>query len=588
MATPHSDDPSSAAHWDDRFDVVVLGAGAGGMTAALVAALEGARTLLVESARQVGGTTARSSGTVWIPNNLHQRRLDPTDDAVAARTYLDALVGVRADPALRNAFLDAGPTMIEYLHERTDVRFKAYASSPDYRQDLPGAANGGRPLEPLPFDGRELGAAFDDLAWPLPELMLFGGIMITRGEAARLLDAATSMDGFLLGARLVARYLSDRLRYKRGTRLVIGNALAARLYRNLIDKKVPVWLGATTLELVAGDGGVSGIVVRTAAGTRRVEARRAVVLAGGGFPASAAMRRRYLPEPVAEHTAAAEGCVGATLALAEHVGAALGPSLGDNALWFPSSLARRANGTTIAYPHIALDRSKPGLVAVNAAGRRFVDEAASYHEFTRAMYRSHSSVPTIPAVLVCDRRFVRKYGLGLIRPLTPSLRRYVESGYLHVGSTVAELARSVGVDPASLEATIAAANRYAETGIDPEFGKGSNTYDRGNGDARHAPNPCLGPIRTPPFCAVKVYPTPLGTSLGVRTNALGQALAPSGEPIRGLYVCGNDMQSIMGGEYPGPGAQIGIAMTFGYIVAKHATSSAASDVLPARAGQPDG
>ncbi len=180
---------SPVARWDESFDVVVVGAGAGGMTAALTASLEGARTLLVENTAQVGGTTARSSGTVWIPNNLHQHRLDPTDDSAAAHAYLDALVGNRADRALRDAFLDAGPEMIAYLHERTDVRFQAYPSSPDYRQELPGAANGGRPLEPLPFDGRVLGARFDDVAWPLPELMLFGGMMVTRGEAVRLLDA---------------------------------------------------------------------------------------------------------------------------------------------------------------------------------------------------------------------------------------------------------------------------------------------------------------------------------------------------------------------------------------------------------------
>ncbi len=213
-------------------------------------------------------------------------------------------------------------------------------------------------------------------------------------------------------------------------------------------------------------------------------------------------------------------------------------------------------------------------MAVNAAGRRFVDEAVSYHEFTRAMYRSHATIPTIPAVLVCDRRFVRKYGLGMIRPLTPSLRRYVDSGYLSVGDSVADLARKVGVDAAGLAATVAAANEYAKTGIDTEFGKGGNSYDRGNGDPKHGPNPCLGPIDRPPYCAVKVYPTPLGTSFGVRTNGVGQALSPDGRPIGGLYVCGNDMQSILGGEYPGPGTQIAIAMTFGYVAVRDAVGRA--------------
>lgn len=570
---------SGDTRWDESFDVVVLGAGAGGMTAALVSSLEGRRTLLLEKTEQIGGTTARSSGTVWIPDNPHQRRLDPADDSIPARIYLDALVGDRADRSLREAFIAAGPAMIEYLDARTDVRFQPYVSSPDYRQDLPGAANGGRPLEPLPFDGRTLGEHFRRIAWPLRELMLFGGMMVTRGEAARLLRIATSLASFALGAGLVARYFADRLRYERGTRLVLGNALAARLYRNLLDRHVPVWFDAQAQRLVLEDGRVRGLVVATPQGERRVRATCGVVLAGGGFPANPAMRREHLPRPVAEYTAACESCVGETISLAQEIGAAIGPSGEDNAFWFPSSIAKRGDGTTAVYPHIALDRSKPGLIAVNSAGRRFVDEASSYHEFTRAMYRSHRTVPSIPAVLVCDRRFVWKYGLGMIRPLTPWLQPYIDNGYLYAGDTIEALARKVDVDPAGLAESVKTANECAWTGVDTGFGKGSNSYDRCNGDPTHSPNPCLGPIEKSPFCAVKVFPTPLGTSLGLRTNAAGQVLDAAERPIPGLYACGNDMQSILGGEYPGPGAQIGIAMTFGYLAAKHATKNAAQHAL---------
>ena len=557
---------------EEAFDLIVLGTGAGGLTAALVAAVEGLNPLLIESSERIGGTTALSSGTVWIPGNMHQRTLGAVEDPRDARTYLDALVGARADAALREAFVVGGAQMIEYLHQRTDVRFQPYAQSPDYRQDLPGAAQGGRPLEPLPFDGRTLGADFDRLRAPLPELMLFRGMMVTRGEALRLLRAHRSLDAFRLGARLVTRFALDRLRYKRGTRLVLGNALAARLLRNLRERGVPVMLGTRVTRLVREGARVTGVVVATSAGEQQITARRGVVLAGGGFPASAALRERYLPKPVAEHSAACESCVGGTLALGQALGAALGPEGLDNALWFPSSIAKRRDGSTAVYPHIALDRSKPGLVAVNASGRRFVDEAVSYHEFVRAMYRSQRSVPSIPAVLVCDRRFVWKYGLGLIRPRTPSLAAFVRRGYLFVGDTVEALARSVGVDPAGLADTVKANNAYARSGVDGEFHKGETSYDRCNGDPAQAPNPCLGPIERPPFCAVKVLPTPLGTSLGLRTDARARVLDTGGQPIDGLYCCGNDMQSIMGGEYPGPGAQIGIAMAFGYIAAMQAAS----------------
>ncbi len=541
--------------FDAEFDLLVLGSGAAGLTAALVASVEGAQVLLLESTSRIGGTSARSSGTVWIP---------PAEDAAAA-SYLDALVGDKADRALRQAFLAAGPEMVEWLEKHAGMVFRPYPEHPDYRQELPGAARGLRPLEPPEFDGRLLGSEFERLGWPLRELMLFGGMMVTRGEAARLLRAGRSIDGTLLGARLVLRFLADRLRYPRGTRLVLGNALVARLFRALLDRSVPVWCEAVTERLIA-DGKVHGAVVHHGGKHIRVHARRGVVLAGGGFPASAALRERHFRAPVARHTSAYEGCVGDTLQLGQEAGGSLGPSGEDNAFWFPGSIATRADGSLAVYPHIVLDRGKPGLVAVGESGRRFTDEAASYHEFTRAMYRTAN----IPAWLVCDRRFVWKYGLGMIRPKTPSLRRYIASGYLHVADTLEGLAERIGIDAGGLADTVRRHNDFARTGVDPDFGKGGNAYDLANGDAAHKPNPCLGPIDRAPFCAVQVEPTPLGTSLGLRTDVNAQVCDASGRPIPGLYAVGNDMQSPMGGEYPGAGAQLGTGMTFGYLAALHA------------------
>ena len=564
---------SAPTRWDEEYDLIVLGAGVGGLTAALVSTIEGMRTLLIEKSDQVGGTAAFSSGSVWIPNNAEQRRNGIVGDAEAAHEYLDALVNGRADRALREAFIAAGPEMLEYLEKRTDVGFQMYRQAPDYRQELPGAAQGGRPLEPQPFDGRTLGKEFDRLRWPLPELMLFGGMMVTRGEAARLLRIGRSWDSFVLGARLIARYVFDRMHYKRGTRLVLGNALIARLFKNLLDRRVAMWFNGKTTRLLSEEGRACGLVVERDGAEVRVRARRGIVLAGGGFPANLALRERYFPKPVAQFTSAFEGCVGETLLLARDIGASLGPLGEDNALWFPSSIATRKDGSTAVYPHIVLDRAKPGLVAVNSAGRRFVNEAMSYHEFTRAMYRSHRKVPSIPAMLVCDRRFIWKYGLGMIRPCTPSLKPFINRGYLYVANSVEELARKTGVDATGLIETIIANNESARTGLDVEFHKGSNTYDRGNGDPEHTPNPCIGPIEKPPYCAVAVVPTPLGTSLGLLTNVHAQVLDGSGLPIAGLYACGNDQHSVMGGEYPGAGAQLGLAMTFGYLAVRHAVGT---------------
>ena len=567
---------------DAEYDLIVIGAGAAGLSAALVAAIEGVEVLLVEQASQVGGTSARSSGTVWIPR-----------DGDAALAYLDALVGGKADRRLRQAFLSSGPEMLSYLERHAGLAFRPYPHHPDYRQDLPGAALGLRPLESPAFDGRRLGAAdFARVAWPIPELMLLGGMMVTRAEAAQLLRARRSAGAALLAVRLLLRYLADRLRYPRGTRLVLGNALVARLFHELRKRDVAVWLSARTERLILEGGAVRGAQIEHAGKRWRVLARRAVLLAGGGFPASAALREKHLPRPVARHTPAAETCTGATLELGLAAGGVLGPPGEDNALWFPSSVAKRADGSTAVYPHIVLDRAKPGAIAIDASGRRFTNEAGSYHEFTRAMYRTSS----VPAWLICDRRFLWRYGLGMIRPLTLRLQRFFRMKYLYAGKSIESLAQAIGVDAAGLAETARRHNEFALTGIDADFGKGGNAYDRANGDAAHRPNPCLGAIETPPFYAVRLEPTPLGTSLGLLTDEDARVLNASGEPVAGLYAAGNDMHSPMGGEYPGAGAQLGPGMTFSYRAALHAaraqpvTASAdrRASPLPASARIPGG
>jgi succinate dehydrogenase/fumarate reductase flavoprotein subunit len=561
---------SAPTQWDEVYDLVVLGTGAAGLTAAMVSAIEGKRTLLIEKSDQIGGTSALSSGSAWIPNNAYQRRSGTTGDAKAALEYLDALVGDRSDRKLREVFIAAGGDMLAYLERHIDLCWLMYDVQPDYNPELPGATIGGRALMPLPFDGRTLGKNFDRVRDPIPEFMLFGGMMITRGEVARLLRIGRNLDSFLLGAKLCGRFILDRMRYKRGTRLVLGNALVAHLFKDLLDRHATIWYNGKTTRLISQNERACGLVVQRDGSEVRVRAKLGIVLAGGGFPASPELRERYFPRPVAQYTSAYEGCTGDTLLLAQEIGASLGSPGEDNALWFPSSIATRKDASTAVYPHIVLDRAKPGLIAVNSAGQRFSDEASTYHTFVRAMYRSNRDVPSIPAWLICDRRFVWKYGIGMILPLTPFLKPFVKRGYLHVADSVEQLARKIGVDAGGLVETVRTHNEFARTGVDLDFGKGSNAYDRAYGDPEHLPNPCLGPINRPPYCAVAVLPTPLGTSLGLLTNAHAQVLESSGQPIKGLYACGNDMQNIFGGEYPGPGAQIGVGMAFGYLAAKHA------------------
>lgn len=551
-----------------RTDVLVLGSGVAGLTAALSASLAGLRALVLEHAPLIGGTSARSSGTVWIPGSHLLRAEGVTDDREKAERYLASLVGDRGAPEMWRAFLDNGPAMLEQLEREAGVAFRPFMSAPDYRQDHPGAAPGGRALEPLAFDGRLLGADFERLAAPLPELMLLGGMMITRAEAALLVKADRSPAAVALGARLVGRYLHDRLHHRRGTRLVLGNALVARLLKAVTVRGNPVLTNVQIDNIEREGARISG--VRGVCGGKPFAAdARAVVLAGGGFPANAAMRQEQLPEPVARHTPAANGCDGSTIQLGLAAGGALGPDGLDNALWFPSSIAERPDGTTAVYPHIVLDRAKPGMIAVDGTGQRFVNEAVSYHEFVRAMYGADGARPSIPAWLICDRDAIRKYGLGLVRPRWANLRRHVASGYLAEGSSIADLAEKIGVPADTLTSTVTRYNDFARTGMDADFGKGETIYERANGDPEHRPNPCIGALSQPPFYAVALHPTPLGTSRGLLADTHARVLDPEGRPIEGLYVCGNDMQSAFGGEYPGAGGQLGQAMTFAWIAARH-------------------
>ena len=548
----------------DRYDVVVVGAGAGGMTAALVAAAEGLKPLVLEKTLHVGGTTAISGGMVWAP-----LAVAGDDTAEAATAYLDATVPTESGRDLRTTFLATAPEAIAYLDRHSEVKLRPVPLYPDYYPEAPGSTMRGRVLEPAPFDARALGASFRLLRSPLPEFMLFGGMMVARPDLPHFRNVYRSPASFLRVARLTASYAMQRLAGNhRGTDLVLGNALAGRLLKSLLDREVPIRTDCRIDGLERSEGRITGVRVDGEV----VEAARAVVLSTGGFSHDGERRAELLPEQ-ATVTAVAEGATGDGLRLGETAGGTVHPGDVEAAFWTPVSYFTNSAGRQVKFPHTVTDRGKPGLIAVNSQGRRFTNEAVSYHEFVRAQLRADNVGHAVPAHLICDKTFLWKYGLGAVKPMTMNRKPYLDAGYLIEAPTLAGLASKIGLDPAVLLETVERFNDDARKGEDREFGRGSNAYQRHFGDPAVSPNPCLAPIETAPFYSVAVWPADLGTASGLNTDARARVLDGSGEPIPGLYACGNDMASIMRGAYPGPGITLGPALTFGYLAAKDAAAS---------------
>jgi succinate dehydrogenase/fumarate reductase flavoprotein subunit len=551
-------------------DVLVAGSGAGGMAAAVTARKHGLDVVVAEKEPWFGGTTALSGGWLWVPGNRPGVQLGEqagaTEPPGAARAYLQDQCGPWFDAARVDAFLSAGPRMVDFFMRETAVQFECPVMFPDYHPDVPGGAPGGRSIVAAPFDGRVLGRSLARLRPPLPELTLFGMMLGSGKEIVHFFNATRSAASAWVVAKRLASHARDLALYRRGIRLTNGNALAGRLLKSAEDAGVRLLLAAPVRELLQSDGAVRGARLDTADGPVRVQARRGVVLACGGFPQDVERRRRLFPHAPtgAEHfSPAPPGNTGDGLRLAERAGARIEQDLPHAAAWVPVSRVARRDGTTGLFPHF-IDRAKPGVIAVTRKGRRFVNEANSYHDFVQGLVAAAGrDEPT--AFLLADHRAIRRYGLGFAKAFPLPLGRYLRSGYLLRGHTLAALAAQAGIDAAALAVTIDAFNRHAREGEDPEFRKGSTAYNRFLGDAAVAPNPCVAPLEVPPFYAVQVVIGDLGTYAGIRTDGRARVLGARGEPIAGLYAAGNDMASIMGGNYPAGGITLGPAMTFGYI-----------------------
>lgn len=552
-------------------DVLVIGSGAAGLATAVTAAYHGLRVIVVEKDSTFGGATAWSGGWMWVPRNPLARRAGIDEDPALPRTYLQHELGVHFEPARVDAFLEAAPQMVAFFEKHTRLQFADGNGIADIHGDTPGAGTGGRSVIAAPYDARQLDKKLlKRLRTTMRETSFLGMPIMAGADLSAFLTLTRSWRSLLHVSQRVGRHLFDLAWHGRAMQLRNGVALVARLAKSADDLGVLLWESAPVRRLSMQGSRVCGAVVETARGEVVIHARKAVMLATGGFANDIERRRTLFPRTPTGHEHLAlppQGVEGDGLRLGETAGGEVATELASAAAWCPVSRVPYPDGSVGHFPHI-IERAKPGIIGVLANGKRFVNEADGYYDYVKAMVE-HAPGSEVASWLICSHRFQRRYGLGISRPFPLPIKPHLDSGYLKVGNTLEALAGACGIDPQGLRRTVDDFNRHARLGQDPAFGRGGSAYNRKQGDALHQPNPCVAPIEQGPFYAVKVEAGSFGTFAGLKTNEHAQVLDRQGLPIAGLYAAGSDMASIMGGHYPAGGINLGPAATFGYIAARH-------------------
>lgn len=543
-----------------QYDVVVMGSGGAGLTAALVAAKAGKKVAVLEKAQHFGGTTAISGGGIWIPASPHAQAAGIDDSKQKALDYCLAVVGNRAERELIEAYIETGPEMVEWLEANSSVQFLLSPPSSDWYPEVAGALHEGRLLAPAEYDGKELGAYFDNLSKPREEFNAPGGMMIDLFDLPYI--AQLPRPGALLHmARIAIRFAFDKKKFGRGSRLTMGTALMGRLYRSALDAGVDLYHDAPVSRLLMDDGRVVGVATKIAGVETEIAATNGVVLAAGGFSANEQMRKEYIPFAEQHVSILPYENTGDGINAAAASGAALGSENHANAVWAVVSKRVRADGHVERYAHL-IDMSKPGCIAVGRDGKRFANEASVH--FVEHMH----STGNVPAWIISNAKNVRKYGLGLSLPGGRKIKELIDSGYLKTGRTLSELATQIDVDPGALQATATKVDSDAATGKDSEFGKGDTLIDREIGDPGHKPNPCFGPLGDGPYFAIQIFPGDGSTTVGVKIDAQCRVKDADGKAIPGLYAAGLDANSIWQGKSPAHGCNVGPALVTGFLAGR--------------------
>ncbi len=555
------------ADFDESFDWVVVGSGAGSMSSALVMRQAGKSVVILEKTEFVGGTTAKSGGVMWIPNNRFIRAEEPDESAEKAITYLDAVCNDGSDAPgtsheKRLVYVNEAPKMLDFIIGQGVEVERASQFWPDYYDDLPGGCKTSRCVTAKYFNLKELGP------WEKKLRPGFLPVPAKLDDGMKLPFKKHSWKIKLIFAKIALNVVFGKLTGKHYT--TAGAALQGRMLKASLGAGVDIRTEIPVRELIVEQGKVTGVIAEVNGQLRRIGANLGVLVNAGGIAQNQALRDKYMPGTRAEWSQTPEGDTGDMHIEMERIGGVLAQM--DQMVGYQMTRAPGWEQMYVKPPGQSLT-GKPGSILVDQSGVRYLNEGGSYELYCQNMLERNKTVPAVPSWAILDGNYAREYQVAYMS-LTPALiAKWREAGYLKMADSIEELAGQIGVDPAVLRGTVERWNGFVDKGVDEDFGRGAREYDKWLGDPFKGGNPSLGKIAQGPFYAVEVVPGDVSTYGGALTDTKGRVTKADGEPIPGLYACGVSTASVMGGVYPGAGASIGPSMTFGYIAAKHAVGA---------------